>query len=166
MTTRYWQGLSLNLHFHALVIDGVYTQDGPLDRPRFREVPAWTQAELELLVDRIQSRVLRLLRRRGLWPDSNEPTAEEPEPDSLMPILTAASIQGRVALSPDAGQPVERLGHPQPAGAAQLPTLCANKNGFSLHAQVRVEVGDRERLELLCRDALRRSSRETSDPRR
>jgi hypothetical protein len=62
------------------------------------------------------------------------------------------SIQGRVALGPDAGHPVERLGQPPCETLCFEPgELCAALDGFSLHARVRVDADHRERLEHLCR---------------
>ena len=78
----------------------------------------------------------------------------EVEPDSLLPLLAAASIQGRVALGPDAGQRIERAGG-EPLGAdrfdAGAGSLCAHQDGFSLHTEVHVKAHDRTRLEHLCR---------------
>ena len=65
---------------------------------------------------------------------------------------TSAAIQGRVALGPDAGRRIERLGSRSQDSRSLEPTpLCAAVDGFSLHAQVHVEAHDRERLEHLCR---------------
>ena len=98
---------------------------------------------------------MRLLRNRVLWPaPSQEHVDAEVEPDSLLPLLAAASIQGRVALGPDAGQRIERAGG-EPLGAdrfdAGAGSLCAHQDGFSLHTEVHVKAHDRTRLEHLCR---------------
>lgn len=47
---------------------------------------------------------------------------DEDEPGSLLPLLTAASIQARTALGPDAGKPIERAGA-EPLGADPCPAL-------------------------------------------
>ncbi len=68
-------------------------------------------------------------------------------PDSLLPFLAAASIKGRVALGPDAGQEIERCRQPARGAPSFEPgQLCTAEGGFSLHARVRVEADDRERL--------------------
>jgi hypothetical protein len=57
----------------------------------------------------------------------------------------------RIAFGPRAGQKVVTLRGAMPReGRAQQP-LCADIDGFSLHAAVRVDAHDRKRLEQLCR---------------
>ena len=90
----------------------------------------------------IRSRVLRLCRRRGLLNDEEElaPQLDESE-QTLFPPLCAASIQGRVALGAEAGSRVTRLGRPiveGAGGAVAIKELCAELDGFTLHAAVRV----------------------------
>ena len=41
--------MNLNPHFHAVVIDGAYTQAGPLDEPEFHRVSAFTDEEVDQL---------------------------------------------------------------------------------------------------------------------
>lgn len=65
--------------------------------------------------------------------------------------LQAAAIAYRIAFGPRAGQKVLTLRGAMPrVDRAQQP-LCADIDGFSLHAAVRVEAHDRKRLEQLCR---------------
>ncbi len=73
---------------------------------------------------------------------------------ALLPLLVAASLQGRVALGPAAGARVSRLGQPPTHNRRKAPkfkNLCAQLDGFSLHAAVKVEAGESSRLEHLCR---------------
>lgn len=61
---RFGSALNLNLHFHMLLLDGVYiTAD---ERLRFRRLKAPTTAELETLVHRLSERIGRHLERPGL----------------------------------------------------------------------------------------------------
>jgi hypothetical protein len=72
----------------------------------------------------------------------------------LLPLICAASIQGRVAFGPEAGARISRLGRPPVPGAGKavlIKELCAEVDGFTLHAAVRVKGGDASRLEHLCR---------------
>ncbi len=103
-------------------------------------------------------RVQRLLERRGL--------AERPEsaglPDALAeeaPVLagiTAAFVVGTVALGFRAGTRIRRCGEPRDPGDRPPPgRRHARADGFDLHANVVSPAGDRERLERLCRYALR-----------
>ena len=74
---RFGSGLNLNVHLHALGTDGVYVLDEE-GRPVFWALPEPTREELDTLAARICEEVLDLLRRRGIWSDSDE--NEDPVP--------------------------------------------------------------------------------------
>ena len=62
---RFGSALNLNIHFHILILDGVYVyRDNRL--PRFQRVKAPTKNELDELVQLISQRVGRCLERQGL----------------------------------------------------------------------------------------------------
>ena len=152
---RFGSALHLNVHSHSLVLDDVYTSARPYDSPVFHSAPTIDQQDVTALLETIRTNIVRLLRDRGLWPTpGEEPADAEAEPDSLLPLLAAASIQGRIALGPDSGKRLERAGE-EPTDADRFDAgagiLCANQDGFSLHAEVRVGAHDRTRLEHLCR---------------
>jgi hypothetical protein len=71
--------------------------------------------------------------------------------------LTAASVQGRVALGPRAGAEVRRCGAiPELEGLLAVRRPChASRGGFDLEGAVVVPGRDRARLERVCRYALR-----------
>ena len=145
----------MNIHFHSLLLDGVYTVASPFAPAVFHPAPELEQQDVARLLHTIRTRILRLLHRRGLWPAPGEEDSPcESEPDSVLPFLTAASIQGRIALGPESGRRIERLIE-EPDDADRFDrgagALCANQDGFSLHAEVRVRAHDRVRLEHLCR---------------
>ncbi|MBC8451317.1 MAG: transposase, partial [Planctomycetes bacterium] len=150
---RFGSALNLNVHFHALVLDGVYTLSTPFARPVFHEASWIDDDDIERVTKQIHGRVLRLLRRRSLLNDEHEISTEESdEHQGLLPLLQAASIQSRVAQGPDAGARIGRLGLLGGGEARITPgSLCAEVNGFSLHAAVRIPAHDRARLEHLCR---------------
>ncbi len=78
----------------------------------------------------------------------------------LLPLLHAASIQGRAALGAEAGTRVARLGVPPGKASGKgvvTKELCAELDGFSLHAAVHVPAGERPGLEHLCRYVTRPS---------
>ena len=56
-----------------------------------------------------------------------------------------------IAFGPRAGQKLLTLRGAMPCESTARQPLCADINGFSLHAAVRVEAHDRKRLEQLCR---------------
>jgi len=65
--------------------------------------------------------------------------------------LQAAAITYRIAFGLRAGQKVLTLRGAVSRGSTARQPLCADIDGFSLHAAVRVEAHDRKRLEQLCR---------------
>ena len=58
----------LTLHFHTLVLDGVYVQDGP-NEVRFRPLPPPDDDEMARIGARIAHRLARLLERHGFGQD-------------------------------------------------------------------------------------------------
>jgi hypothetical protein len=149
---RFGDALNLNVHFHSLILDGVYLRaaDGSA---QFRTLAPPTDAEVERVAASIARRLVRLLERRGLLagnPDETDPLAHD---GSVLGELYAASIRHRAATGRRAGRRVTRVG--DPVTADDLEPLrsprCAMVNGVSLHANVAVPARDRKRLERLCR---------------
>jgi hypothetical protein len=66
---RFGSALNLNVHFHALLLDGMYTAASPFAHPVFSEAQELQDSDVESVVRKIRTRVLRLLRRRGLLTD-------------------------------------------------------------------------------------------------
>ncbi|MFT5290576.1 MAG: hypothetical protein ACI82F_002651 [Planctomycetota bacterium] len=154
---RFGSALNLNIHFHTLLLDGVYTAASPFAPAVFHPVPEFGTEDIARLLHTIRTRILRLLQRRGLWPapgEEDSATSSDIDQDSVLPFISAASIQNRIGLGPDSGKHIKRLGEasgdtdPFDKGARPL---CAQQDGFSLHAEVHVEAHDRVRLEHLCR---------------
>jgi hypothetical protein len=150
---RAGDALNLNPHFHSLVLDGVYepNANGPM---RFHCLRKLDDAEVAWVTTRIAHGIERLLTRRGLGPEA-DPSEADPlaRDEPLLAGVSAASIRRRIAAGPRAGRPLLRLG--DHVDADDLPqfngSLCANWNGVSLHAAVRVPAHDRRRLEKLVR---------------
>ena len=104
---------------------------------------------------KIRDRVLRLLRKTGKWNDLDGADQDTSDP-SLFDTLRAAAIEGRTTLGPNAGRSDPRIGQgTRVASDFTRGKLCANLDGFSLHAAVRVDACSRDRLERLCRYAAR-----------
>jgi hypothetical protein len=76
--------------------------------------------------------------------------ADGEEARTLRP-LHAAAVTYRIAFGPRAGQKVLTLRGAMPRETEVRRPLCADIDGFSLHAAVRVEAHERKRLEQLCR---------------
>jgi hypothetical protein len=116
---RFGSGVNLNVHFHTLVLDGVFAAVTP-DRLQFHAAPPPSDAAVAEVLATIRRRVGRLLARRGLDPDR----ADLAPPDGLAGVapihaqLLSASVQGHVALGRHAGTRVGRLGQrPSPPPA-------------------------------------------------
>ena len=95
----------------------------------------------------------RLLIRRGRWPADDAGSDPFAAQEPLFASAVAASLQGRVALGPRAGQPVRRLR--SAADAIATGRRSARLEGFSLHADVAVPARRRDQLERVCRYILR-----------
>ncbi len=154
---RFGGGLNLNVHFHTLVLDGVFIEGAgaPL---RFRPLPPPTDKEIGIVLAMIDTRVRRLLQRRGFDTSGadlpqRDPVAEE---SPALAGISSASIQGRIALGRRAGARVWRVGEEPDAPWVLLGgPRHAHIAGFDLHANVAVPAADRARLEQLCRYLLR-----------
>jgi len=153
---RFGGALNLNVHIHALVIDGVFTDEGA--GLRFHPACRLTRDDVAEVVAVVARRIERLLARRGLTATSEESGAPDTwaEEAPTLAGLAAASVQGLIALGPRAGACVARYGSP-PAevGPITVGPCHAHVGGFDLHAGIVVRAGERERLERLCRYTLR-----------
>ena len=143
----------MNVHFHSLVLDGVYPTHGD-DEARFLPLPAPDDDEVARVTVRVARGIARLLERRGLTGDTDPEEADPLARDEpLLAALYSASVRGRIATAPGTGQRVSRLGDriDVEAIAGALGPCCAEVAGVSVHANVAVPGRDRERLERLCR---------------
>ena len=151
---RFDGALNLNVHFHMLVLDGVYVEraDGTL---RFRRVGAPTTAELEALTRTLARRIGRLLERRGLLERDAETVwlaDDEGAEPAAIDTLRAASITYRVALGPHRGRKAFTIQTLPPAPEQPLDDETLGRTGgFSLHAGVCAGATERGKLERLCR---------------
>jgi hypothetical protein len=147
---RFGDALNLNVHFHTLVLDGIFEGE------RFRPLPPPDDGEVLRVAARIARRLAHVLRKRGLDADDDR-TEVDPlfRDEPLLASLAGASVRGRIATGRRAGQAVLRLGDRVDAEdvteAAAEPPRCATIAGVSLHANVCVPARDRQRLERLCR---------------
>jgi len=137
------------------VLDGVY-RCGADGAPAFVEVDAPADDEVPTLLQTLIARLMKMLTRRGVLVEDMgqtylaEPDADGEEARTLRP-LQAAAITYRIAFGPRAGQKILTLRGAMPREEAARQPLCADIDGFGLHAAVRVEAHDRKRLEQLCR---------------
>ena len=127
-----------------------------------RFVPAAPPTDVEVahLLASVRGRIIRLVRGHGI--DLEEGLDDEQAADPLrldsavLAQIQGASVLGRVATGPRAGQRVLRLGNdPGAPIVTSGGPRHAHFRGFDLHANVAVPAGERERLENLARYVLR-----------
>lgn len=148
---RFGGALNLNIHFHMLVLDGVYVRR--LGGIRFVPVAAPTSSELQRLVERISDRVGRHLERRGLLIRDADHAYLDWDDDeaSVLDELAGHAITYRVAIGPHQGQKAFTLQTLPAIAADDGPGELAAAGGFSLHAGIAAKADQREKLERLCR---------------
>jgi len=150
---RFGSAINLNIHFHSVVMDGVYYEDEN-KRIRFQRLPRPTDAEVAQVTATIATKIQRLLERRGLGPQADP---EEADPllreQPLLAELYSASVQGRIASGPGAGERVKgvKFEFEMKSEGKKPGRCCANLSGFSLHANVCIPAKARRQLENLCR---------------
>ena len=97
---RFGSALNLNVHFHTLALDGVYTTaDGPGAAPRFTPLPPPDHDAVARVVAGTARRLRRIVERRA---DEDDDALYRDEP--LLALLAAASLRARSASGPSAGQ--------------------------------------------------------------
>ena len=147
---RFGSALNLNIHFHCLVLDGVYHRRG--EQVEFRRVDAPTLDEISQLLDRLVKRLLKLLTRRGhLVEDQGQTFLEGEIDEGALSTLQAAATSYRIGLGPRRGKKVLTLRTVQAEEEGRGAERCVQNNGFSLHGEVSCEAGERKKLERLCR---------------
>ena len=110
------------------------------------------------MLQAVITRLMKRLTRQGVlvqdlgetWLAGIDADGEGEQARTLRP-LQAAALTYRIAFGPRAGHKVVTLRGAQPRETAPRQRLCADIDGFSLHAAVRCEAHERDRLEHLCR---------------
>jgi len=150
---RFGSALNLNIHFHMIFLDGVYTGGSNW----FRQVKAPNKSELTRLTHTIARRVGHYLERQGLVEhdtgtmylsqDAMDISDEDPTNQ-----LLGSSVTYRIAVGPQQGRKVFTL-QTLPDLETDSPYSCSTGEvaGFSLHAGVATKANERAKLERLCR---------------
>ena len=154
---RFGSALNLNIHFHMILLDGVYTGGSNGLPIWFRQVKAPNRAELTRLTHTIAQRVGRYLERQGLverdvgniFLTQEAVHASDDDPTNQ---LLGSSVAYRIAVGPQQGRKVFTL---QTLPDIESDNLGINNvgevAGFSLHAGVATKAIEREKLGRLCR---------------
>ena len=147
VTQRFGSALNLNLHFHALVIDGVFAPDPRTGQPRFWRAGGVRTADVEMLVVQVAERCEAWLARRGFGQGGGD-ADDDRELEDGQQVIQAAAVAGRSATA--RGRRARRVAV-HGGREYQLPPKCASYRGYNLHMGVVIGAKDREGLERLCR---------------
>lgn len=153
---RAGSALNLNLHFHLLALDGIYTVDEEGDAI-FHRVSGIHEHEVSRVVEGVSRRIIKHLRKSGKLSSEGENVYIGDQTDDLdltLSHLKRASISSRIALGPRAGLKVRRIGASfgyEEEIAKSQGYGCASKNGFSIHAATSIKAHERDRLQQLLR---------------
>jgi hypothetical protein len=155
---RFDSALRLNVHLHVLWLDGVYSHEPGRGGVEWCQHEQVTDADVALLVRRVRDRVRRKLRKMGKWPEDDDALAgdamcDPSDSEQLLLELGQGAVQGVAVTGKRRGQRDVRIGKGTRNEPNVLGVLCADLEGFSLHAAVRVAAGNRRQLEHLCRYA-------------
>jgi hypothetical protein len=135
-----------HIHFHAMVLDGVYACAEKGEAPRFYPLRPPETREVAAVAERVAVRVAELLEARDDAPEQEEPA---------MADLYGASISRTLAMGPKAGQRVATCGEFKDDSFENHGSRCASASGFSVHAGVGIRADDHRGLERLLRYAAR-----------
>ena len=133
---RFGGQLNLNVHFHAVVPDGVFAEDSPGGRVSFHPLPGPRDEDVLAIAHRVVRRILAAL-ERAADRDADTPPDDE---SAALDAVQAAAVETRSLL---------------PATPSTAPLSFHRRSvafdGFSLHAAVQIPAADRAGLERLCR---------------
>lgn len=153
--------LRLNVHLHALVLDGGYVhEDGNPHAPlTFLELDAPTHADIAEVAARTATRIERILQAHGRSLDPEFESAEPPQLCLNEPALAgcySAAAQGISVAGERAGKPLLRLLLPQepparPRASDITDQPIAEVRGINIYAAQLVDGRDRRRVERLAK---------------
>ena len=149
-------------------LDGVYSHEPGRSGVEWCEHAQVTDADVAQIVRRVRDRVRRKLRRMGKWSEAGDAADADAAPyesdgEQLLLALDSAAVQGVAASGERKGQRDVRVGQGTRDEPFVKGPLCADFDGFSLHAAVRVAAGNRRQLEHLLRYGLTADGRAAAD---
>ena len=122
---RFGSTLNLNVHFHTLMIDGVYAV-GPDGAVLFHPLPAPTDADLAAIAERVFRKISKKV---DAIDDENSEALAADEP--LLATLSGASVADVGATGVRRGARPSRIGSVlQPARAERTGRLCSRDRGI------------------------------------
>ena len=120
---RFGSALNLNVHFHALFLDGGYVSqaDGSL---RWVDAHPKQTEEIQKILKTIQARMIRHLQKRGLVAkaESENGGSDTPDETDLVSQIQGASVLYKTATGENQGKKVRKVGSPVSYTHLTLPT--------------------------------------------
>jgi hypothetical protein len=145
---RFASSLGLDVHLRMLVLDGVFAWDEALGMPVFHPAPRLREADI--------ARVALGPSQGGRAPRAARACREGRSQSRPRGIASRRlRSRGGSRSAPSAGGAWGALGTSPCFSRPREGVLCAEAEGYNVHAQVRVDAGDRQGLERLCRSLLR-----------
>ncbi len=148
---RFGGSINLNIHFHQLYIDGVYELDANQQPSIFHMTPAPTPKELAQVLEKIISKITKLLEREGIIVKEDPNLQLEISDEDSFAKLQAGAVNYRFAMGPNKGKKALTLRTVPEQDHTATRGLVAKNSGFSLHAGVHIAGSERQKIEKLCR---------------
>jgi hypothetical protein len=96
--------LSLNIHFHAMVTDGVFIQEEPGGPVEFYDLPPPTDEEIAEVAQEVCRKTIELLKSKGLWKDEESDTEDSfADKEPALAHAYQASVRGVLSTGPRSG---------------------------------------------------------------
>ena len=146
---RFGGSMNLNVHFHVVVPDSVFTAAKSAARAEFLRLPTPDRLDVETLTVNVEMRVVSWLRRHGLLNnDPDEPPTEPAARSALDACLLGSLGLGELTVLPSRRGPTYDS-HEAPKAPPRSQRRRGHVRGFDVHAGVVVSAGDREGRERL-----------------
>lgn len=162
---RYGSSLNLNIHFHILVIEGVWNKAdaktlslNPESKTKLRELRAPTNDDIKDLTQKLSQKIRRFLEKKGYSkpsPGNDKDIVYEQEgfftDGAVIDEFQSASIQSRLATGPNRGKRVRKLGQQVhlPFRQELKGPRCFAVDGYSLHANTFCQAIETHKLKRL-----------------
>ncbi len=147
---RFGGSLNLNIHFHMMFPDGVYSFENGRSKFHFTTPPS--NRELDKLLANIVHRVVRFLEKRGLIQrDEDQAFLSINSDPTAMDQVQSSSITYRIALGKHKGQKALTLKTLSETNHRETKPFLSRYSGFSLNKGVFTKAHQREKPERICR---------------
>ena len=160
---RFGSACNLNVHFHSIVIDGIFSVASGV--PKFYQLRGPEDEEVGDIVIVIADKIIAYLRQLNYLPAENDESGETTAPfdqefadSEQLTVAAFASNSMKIAFGINAGKNVRRIGKTfgfTGEHALIKSTRCASANGFTLHANRYIGENERHKLEELLSYAAR-----------